>query len=82
MTRAAVVQWHGWTGSAPLGLNTGMLALVPFTSGPLPAQIAVITAMAALGGLFRHLWSGDYGHPAVHIAAALLGAAAVALVAV
>ena len=82
MTRAAIWQWRGWTGAAPLCLNTGMLALIPFTSGPLPAQIALITAMAALGGLFRQLWYGDYGHPAVHIAAALMGAAAVALVAV
>ncbi|MFG2293358.1 hypothetical protein [Streptomyces sp. NPDC048603] len=82
MTRAAIWQWRGWTGAGPLWLNTGMLALIPFTSGPLPAQIAVITAMAALGGLFRHYWSGDYGHPAVHTAAALLGAAAVALVTV
>ncbi|MER5929867.1 hypothetical protein [Streptomyces sp. NPDC002054] len=80
MSQTAIWEWRGWTGAAPLWLNAVLLALIPFTSGPLPAQIAVITALAALGGLIRQLWFGDYGHPAVHLAAALMGAAAVALV--
>ncbi|MFF5449103.1 hypothetical protein [Streptomyces sp. NPDC012888] len=80
MTRSAIWQWRGWTGAGPLWLNAVLLAAVPFTTGPLPAQIAVIAALAAVGGLVRHLWFGDYGHPAVHLAAALMGAAAVALV--
>ena len=56
------------------------LDYAPSQAGSLLAQIGIITALAALGGLVRHLWYGDYGHPAVHLAAALLGAAAVAFV--
>ncbi|MEV8535779.1 hypothetical protein [Streptomyces sp. NPDC051211] len=79
MAQTAIREWRGWTGAAPFWLNAVLLALTPLTDGPLPAQLAVITALAALGGLFRQLRSGDYGHPAVHLAAALMGAAAVAL---
>lgn len=52
----------------------------PFTAATLLAQVGVITALAALGGLARQLWYGDYGHPAIHLAAALMGAAAVVFV--
>ncbi|MFJ3922583.1 hypothetical protein [Streptomyces sp. NPDC090022] len=80
--QAAIWQWRGWTGAAPFWLGGLMLVLVHLTALTLFAQIGVITALAALGGLVRHLWSGDYGHPAVHLAAALMGAAAVASVVV
>ncbi|MFE2284501.1 hypothetical protein ACFXDJ_10035 [Streptomyces sp. NPDC059443] len=72
--------WRGWTGAAPFWLNAVLLLLAPFTSVTLFAQIGIIAALAAVGGLARHLWSGDYGHPAIHTAAALMGAAAVAFV--
>ncbi|MET9695354.1 hypothetical protein ABZY31_00255 [Streptomyces sp. NPDC006529] len=70
----------GWTGAAPLWVNVPLLVAVQFSDVTLLAQIGVITALAAIGGLARHLWYGDYGHPAVHLTAALLGAAAVASV--
>lgn len=73
-------EWRGWTGAAPFWLNSLLLLLAPFTSVTLFAQIGIIAALAAIGGLARHLWSGDYGHPAIHTAAALMGAAAVAFV--
>ncbi|MDJ0380691.1 hypothetical protein [Streptomyces sp. G-G2] len=72
--------WTGWTGTAPFWVNIPLLVVAQFSTVTLVAQIGVITALAALGGLARHLWYGDYGHPAVHLAAALLGAAAVASV--
>ncbi|WP_371616974.1 hypothetical protein [Streptomyces sp. NBC_00454] len=73
-------EWRGWTGAAPFWLNSLLLPLAPFTSVTLFAQAGIIAALAAVGGLARHLWSGDYGHPAIHTAAALMGAAAVAFV--
>ncbi|MFB0630797.1 hypothetical protein [Streptomyces sp. AB3(2024)] len=76
----AIWYWRGWTGAAPFWLNSLLLVLAPFTAATLLAQIGVITALAALGGLARQLWFGDYGHPAIHLAAALMGAAAVAFV--
>ncbi|MFB6810579.1 hypothetical protein [Streptomyces sp. NPDC056387] len=78
--QTAIWEWRGWTGAVPLWLNTVLLLLAPFTAVTLLAQVGVITALAALGGLARHLWFGDYGHPAVHLAAALMGAAAVVFV--
>ncbi|MEV7724579.1 hypothetical protein AB0P15_07595 [Streptomyces sp. NPDC087917] len=78
--QAAIREWRGWTGAAPFWLNSLILLVAPFTTVPLLAQIGVITALAALGGLARQLWFGDYGHPAMHLAAALMGAAAVAFV--
>ncbi|AYV28841.1 hypothetical protein HET69_00215 [Streptomyces sp. CJ_13] len=72
--------WRGWTGAAPFWLNSVLLLLAPFTAVTLLAQIGVITALAALGGLARQLWFGDYGHPAVHVCGALMGAATVAVV--
>lgn len=78
--QTAIWEWRGWTGAAPFWLNSVLLALAPFTAVPLLAQIGVITALAALGGLARHLWSGDYGHPAIHLSAAVMGAAAVVFV--
>ncbi|MGE7385748.1 hypothetical protein ACQKM2_09735 [Streptomyces sp. NPDC004126] len=78
----AIREWRGWTGAAPFWLNSVLLALSPFTAATLLAQIGVISALAALGGLARQLWFGDYGHPAMHLAAALMGAAAVAFVVV
>ncbi|MFJ9341492.1 hypothetical protein ACIRP0_19635 [Streptomyces sp. NPDC101733] len=80
--QAAIREWRGWTGAAPFWLNSLILLVAPFTTVPLLAQIGVITALAALGGLARQLWFGDYGHPAMHLAAALMGAAAVAFVVV
>ncbi|MGO4458709.1 hypothetical protein AB4039_15595 [Streptomyces sp. M-16] len=76
----AIWHWRGWTGAAPFWLNSLLLLVAPFTAATLLAQIGVITALAALGGLARQLWFGDYGHPAIHLAAALMGAAAVAFV--
>ncbi|GLX20838.1 MULTISPECIES: hypothetical protein [Streptomyces] len=78
----AIREWRGWTGAAPFWLNSVLLVLAPFTAATLLAQIGVISALAALGGLARQLWFGDYGHPVMHLAAALMGAAAVALVVV
>lgn len=78
----AIRQWRGWTGAAPFWLNSLLLLLAPFTAVTLFAQMGVIAALAALGGLARHLWFGDYGHPAIHLAAALMGAAAATLVVV
>ncbi|MFD7629387.1 hypothetical protein ACFV7Q_25740 [Streptomyces sp. NPDC059851] len=78
--RSAIRRWRGWTGAVPFWLNAAALLLCPFTAVPLLAQIAVIATLAALGGLVRHLWYGDHGHPAVHLAAALMGVAAVAFV--
>ncbi|CAL9493835.1 hypothetical protein SUDANB120_03308 [Streptomyces sp. enrichment culture] len=80
--QTAIRRWRGWTGTGPLWLNSVVLLLVPFTAVTLLAQIGVIAAFAALGGLARQLWYGDYGHGAVHLAAALMGAAAVAFVVV
>ncbi|MFJ3881445.1 hypothetical protein ACIPW5_28850 [Streptomyces sp. NPDC090077] len=80
--QSAIREWRGWTGATPFWLNSVLLVLAPFTAATLLAQIGVISALAALGGLARQLWFGDYGHPAVHLAAALMGAAAVALVVV
>ncbi|MGW0392524.1 hypothetical protein ACWDYJ_16820 [Streptomyces sp. NPDC003042] len=80
--QTAIWQWRGWTGAAPFWLNSLLLLVAPFTAATLLAQIGVITALAALGGLARQLWFGDYGHSAMHIAAALMGAAAVAVVVV
>ncbi|MCJ1678550.1 hypothetical protein MTF65_14565 [Streptomyces sp. APSN-46.1] len=74
--------WRGWTGAAPFWLNSVLLLLAPFTAVTLLAQIGVITALAALGGLARHLWFGDYGHPAMHLAAVLMSGATVAFVVV
>lgn len=79
---AEIREWRGWTGAAPFWVNSALLVLAPFTTVTLLAQIGIIAALAAVGGLARHLWSGDYGHPAIHTAAALMGAAAVALVVV
>ncbi|WP_405491204.1 hypothetical protein [Streptomyces sp. NBC_00096] len=73
-------EWRGWTGAAPFWLNSALLLLTPFADVTLFAQIGIIAALAATGGLARHLWSGDYGHPAIHTAAVLMGAAAVAFV--
>lgn len=70
--------WHGWTGSGPLWVSAGLLLLVVFLQVPLVPQIAVITTLAA-GGLVRQLVFKDYGHTAMHTAAALLGSAAVVL---
>ncbi|MCX4692319.1 hypothetical protein [Streptomyces sp. NBC_01408] len=78
----AIWRWRGWTGAAPFWLNSLLLLLAPFTAVTLFAQLGLITALAALGGLARHLWFGDYGHPAIHLAAALMGAAAATLVVV
>ncbi|MFE2143742.1 hypothetical protein ACFXA3_18740 [Streptomyces sp. NPDC059456] len=78
--QTAIWEWRGRPGAVPLGLNTVLLLLAPFTAVTLLAQVGLITALAALGGLARHLWFGDYGHPAVHLAAALMGAAAVVFV--
>ncbi|GHI88714.1 hypothetical protein [Streptomyces xanthophaeus] len=78
----AIWRWRGWTGAAPFWLNSLLLLLAPFTAVTLFAQMGVIAALAALGGLARHLWFGDYGHPAIHLAAALMGAAAATLVVV
>lgn len=73
-----VREWRGWTGAAPFWLNSVILLLTPFTAVTLLAQIGIIAGLTAIGGLGRHLWSGDYGHAAVHSAAVLMGAAAVA----
>ncbi|MCB5181275.1 hypothetical protein [Streptomyces antimicrobicus] len=78
--QAAIWHWRGWTGAAPFWCNVLLLVLVQFTALTLLGQIGLVTALAAVGGLVRHLWFGDYGHPAVHTAAALMGAAAVAFV--
>ncbi|WP_405979855.1 hypothetical protein [Streptomyces sp. NBC_00158] len=78
--RSAIREWRGWTGAAPFWLNSALLIAAPFCAATLLAQLGVISALAALGGLARQLWFGDYGHPVVHLAAALMGAAAVALV--
>ncbi|MEW2412471.1 hypothetical protein AB0953_01885 [Streptomyces sp. NPDC046866] len=80
--RTAFCRWRGWTGAVPFWLNSVVLLLAPFTAVTLLAQIGIIAALAAVGGLVRHLWYGDYGHPAIHLAAALMGAAAVAFVVV
>ncbi|MFF5701806.1 hypothetical protein ACFY7H_04805 [Streptomyces sp. NPDC012794] len=80
--QSAIREWRGWTGAAPFWLNSVLLILAPFTAATLLAQIGVIGALAALGGLARQLWFGDYGHSAMHLAAALMGAATVALVVV
>lgn len=80
--QTAIREWRGWTGTVPFWLNTVLLLLAPFTAVTLLAQVGMITALAALGGLARHLWFGDHGHPAMHLAAALMGAAAVAFVVV
>ncbi|MFD7263297.1 hypothetical protein [Streptomyces sp. NPDC059874] len=72
----AIREWRGWTGAAPFWLNSLLLLLAPWTAVTLFGQIGVIAALAALGGLARHLWSGDYGHPAMHLAAAAMGAGA------
>ncbi|MFE2166250.1 hypothetical protein ACFXB3_14445 [Streptomyces sp. NPDC059447] len=72
----AVREWRGWTGAGPFWLNSLLLLLAPSTAVTLFGQIGLIASLAALGGLVRHLWSGDYGHPAMHLAAAAMGAAA------
>lgn len=77
-----VREWRGWTGAAPFWLNSVLLLLTPFTAVTLLAQIGIIAGLAAIGGLARHLWSGDYGHAAIHTAAVLMGAAAVLFVVV
>ncbi|MFD9727259.1 hypothetical protein [Streptomyces sp. NPDC059072] len=71
-----VREWRGWTGAGPFWLNSLLLLLAPFTAVTLFGQIGLIASLAALGGLVRHLWSGDYGHPAIHLAATAMGAAA------
>ncbi|MFF4318387.1 hypothetical protein [Streptomyces sp. NPDC001568] len=76
----AIWEWRGWTGATPFWLNSLLLLLAPFTAVTLLAQIGVITVLAALGGLARQLWYGDHGHSAMHLAAALMGAAAVVFV--
>lgn len=73
-------EWRGWTGAAPFWTNSVLLLLTPFTAVTLLAQVGIIAGLAAIGGLARHLWSGDYGHAAIHSAAVLMGAAAVAFV--
>ncbi|MGW5848232.1 hypothetical protein ACWFQ8_09815 [Streptomyces sp. NPDC055254] len=78
----AICEWRGWTGAAPFWMNAFLLLVAPFTAVTLFGQIGVVTGLAALGGLARHLWSGDYGHPAMHLAAALMGAGTATLVAV
>ncbi|MGW1772142.1 hypothetical protein [Streptomyces sp. NPDC002104] len=75
-------EWRGWTGAAPFWLNAVLLLLTPFTTVTLLAQVGIIAGLTALGGLGRHLWSGDYGHAAIHCAAVVMGAAAVTLVVV
>ncbi|MCX5405817.1 hypothetical protein OHA37_18220 [Streptomyces sp. NBC_00335] len=77
-----VREWRGWTGAAPFWLNAVLLLLTPFSTVTLLAQIGIIAGLTAVAGLARHLWSGDYGHAAIHSAAALMGAAAVAVVVV
>ncbi|MFF3084748.1 hypothetical protein ACFVRB_06780 [Streptomyces nojiriensis] len=77
---AAIREWRGWTGAAPFWLNSFLLLLAPCCAVTLFGQIGIIAALAALGGLARHLWYGDYGHPAMHLAGALMGAGAAALV--
>ncbi|MBW5482230.1 hypothetical protein [Streptomyces bambusae] len=78
--QAAIWHWRGWTGAAPFWFNVLLLVLAQFTALTLLGQIGIITALAALGGLVRHLWFEDYGHPAIHLAAALMGGAAAACV--
>ncbi|RSS72845.1 hypothetical protein [Streptomyces sp. WAC06614] len=78
--QAAIWHWRGWTGAGPFWCNALLLVMVQFTALTLLGQIGIVTALAAVGGLVRHLWFGDYGHPAVHTAAALMGVAAVAFV--
>ncbi|MER5731035.1 hypothetical protein ABT084_22375 [Streptomyces sp. NPDC002138] len=73
-------RWQGWTGAAPFWVNVALLGVAQFSTVMLLAQIGIITALAAIGGLVRHLVYRDYGHPAIHLAAALLGAAVVASV--
>ncbi|GHB66654.1 hypothetical protein GCM10010347_41070 [Streptomyces cirratus] len=80
--QTAIWEWRGWTGAAPFWLSSVLLLLAPFTAVTLLAQTGVIVALAGLGGLARQLWFGDYGHPAIHVAAALMGATAAALVVV
>ncbi|MFK0258355.1 hypothetical protein [Streptomyces sp. NPDC090445] len=80
--QSAIRRWRGWTGAVPFWLNSAALLLAPFTAITLLAQFAVIATLAALGNLVRQLWYGDHGHPAVHLAAALMGVAAVAFVVV
>jgi hypothetical protein len=70
--------WHGWTGTGPLWVNLALLLLLPLLQVPLVSQLAVVTTLAALGGLVRQLVFGDYGHPGMHSAAVLAGGAAVA----
>ncbi|WP_407838087.1 hypothetical protein ACE1OC_19585 [Streptomyces sp. DSM 116496] len=77
-----VREWRGWTGAAPFWLNAVILLLTHFTAVTLLAQIGIIAGLTAIGGLARHLWSGDYGHAAIHSAAVLMGAAAVTVVVV
>ncbi len=77
-----VREWRGWTGAVPFWLNSVILLLTPFTAVTLLAQIGIIAGLTAIGGLARHLWSGDYGHAVIHCAAVLMGAAAVAVVVV
>ncbi|MFA7762023.1 hypothetical protein ACGFNX_16590 [Streptomyces sp. NPDC048723] len=76
----AIRQWRGWTGAGPFWLNSLLLLLAPCCAVTLFGQIGIIAALAALGGLARHLWYGDYGHPAMHLAGALMGAGAAAFV--
>ncbi|MFF3217068.1 hypothetical protein ACFYYB_41435 [Streptomyces sp. NPDC002886] len=78
----SVREWRGWTGAAPFWLNAVLLLLTPFTTVTLLAQVGIIAGLTAIGGLARHLWSGDYGHAAIHSAAVLMGAAAVTVVVV
>ncbi|MER7762810.1 hypothetical protein [Streptomyces sp. NPDC097619] len=71
--------WYGWKGSGPFWANAVLLALLPLLRIPLVAQIAVVTTLAALGGLLRQVVVGDYGHLLVHAGATALGAAGVVL---
>ncbi|MFI8101389.1 hypothetical protein ACIQUQ_10380 [Streptomyces sp. NPDC101118] len=52
---------------------------MPFLHVLLVPQIAIITTLAALGGLVRQLVFHDYGHAGLHLAALVLGAHAVVL---
>ncbi|WP_055585853.1 hypothetical protein [Peterkaempfera griseoplana] len=59
-------------------LGLGTLAFVLLLNISLVVEIGGIVVLGGLGGLARQLVTGRYGHWAVHLGAALSGAAAVA----